>query len=222
MTSSYILIYSGGLDSTVLLYHLRASGSLVDCLSFDYGQKHRREISSARFLCDSLGIPHSTVDISALNTLFGKSALTDQSTPVPHGHYTDETMKSTIVPNRNMIMIAAGIACAISRGADAVAYGAHCGDHAIYPDCRPEFGETLNQAAQLCDWRPIRVVFPFISMSKAEIVKRGTELRVPFNQTWSCYEGGKAHCGRCGTCVERIEAFHEAAIADPTIYAEER
>lgn len=219
MATSVVLVYSGGLDSTVLLYHLRAMGKSLCCLSFDYGQRHHREIESAQVICESLSVEHTVVDISPLKKLFGKSALTNTAVPIPHGHYADASMKSTIVPNRNMIMISAAIACALSRGASSVAYGAHSGDHAIYPDCRPEFAEALSRAAQLCDWQPVSVEFPWITMTKAAIVQRGLELKVPFEMTWSCYEGGAVHCGRCGTCTERKEAFQTAGLTDPTCYA---
>lgn len=213
-----VLIYSGGLDSTTLLYELRARGWELRCLGVDYGQRHRKELEAAAGICRELGVPFRVADLSGLKPLLAGSALTD-AVPVPHGHYTADNMKLTVVPNRNMIMLSAAIAWAISSGCEAVAYAAHSGDHTIYPDCRPEFAEAMDRAAGLCDWRAIRLERPFMHYTKAEIVRRGAELGVPFERTWSCYEGSEVHCGQCGTCVERREAFALAGVADPTRYA---
>ena len=128
-------------------------------------------------------------------------------------------MKATVVPNRNMIMLAVAGGWAIANKADRLAYGAHTGDHAIYPDCRPEFVRTMREALRLADWHQLELITPFVGLSKAEIVKRGAELGVDFASTWSCYEGGEIHCGACGTCFERREAFEQAGVADPTEYA---
>jgi 7-cyano-7-deazaguanine synthase len=146
------------------------------------------------------------------------SSQSDPNIAVPHGHYTDESMKQTVVPNRNMLMLSVAVAWAISVKADSVCYGAHAGDRAIYPDCREEFASAFNTAALLADWHQVSLSRPFVDMSKAEIVTLGRTLEVPFGQTWSCYEGGEKHCGLCGTCVERAEAFREAAVEDPTEY----
>jgi 7-cyano-7-deazaguanine synthase len=139
--------------------------------------------------------------------------------PVPHGHYAAENMKQTVVPNRNMIMLAVAAGWAISEKADRVAYGAHAGDHTIYPDCRPEFAAALGKAIGLADWHHLDLHCPFIKLSKTDIVRLGAQLHVDFAQTWSCYEGGELHCRRCGTCVERKEAFERAGVIDPTKYA---
>lgn len=213
-----VAIHSGGMDSTVLLYHLRAEGYDVAALSVDYGQRHRRELESAKTICALLGVQHEVVDLTGVTRLLGGSALTDASVEVPEGHYKQETMKATVVPNRNMLMLSAAICWAVSLKARFVAYGAHGGDHAIYPDCRPEFAEAMDRAARLADWNTVGVISPFIRMTKADIARRGAELVVPFELTWSCYKGGERHCGRCGTCVERAEAFAEAGVADPTFY----
>ena len=213
-----IVIYSGGLDSTTLLYHLRAGGHEVRCLSVDYGQRHRRELESARTICGPLGIECRVVDLTSLRPLLAGSALTD-NLEVPAGHYTDESMKQTVVPNRNMIMLAVAIGWAVSLKFDAVAYAAHAGDYLGYPDCRPEFAEAMARAAALCDWRPIELYRPFIGKTKADIVRLGAELSVPFELTWSCYLGQDLHCGRCGTCLQRREAFRIAGVPDPTVYA---
>lgn len=213
-----LLIYSGGLDSTVLLYKLAAEGRLAAALSVNYGQRHAKETEFAEFNCRKLGIDWGVADISNLAPLFGKNSLTDDSTEVPDGHYEDATMKITVVPNRNMTLLSIAAARAIALGCDAVAYAAHGGDHAIYPDCRNEFADAMDAALRLCHYTPIRLERPFVNKSKADIVKIGTELGVDFSKTWSCYKGGKIHCGTCGTCVERKEAFALAGIEDPTEY----
>ncbi len=213
-----VVVYSGGLDSTVLLYHLRHLGHELRALSVDYGQRHRRELAGAEAVCGLLGIEHRIADLRSLRPLLAGSALTDDL-PVPDGHYTEQSMRVTVVPNRNMILLAVAIGWAISRECGAVALAAHAGDHAVYPDCRPAFAEAMAQAAALCDWRPIAVLRPFIKMTKADLVRRGAGLGVPFEMTWSCYRGGDLHCGRCGTCVERREAFARAGVPDPTAYA---
>ncbi|MCB0346588.1 MAG: 7-cyano-7-deazaguanine synthase QueC [Bdellovibrionales bacterium] len=214
-----LVVYSGGIDSTVLLFEMLAAGEEVGAISFDYGQRHSRELVTASRICGGRGVRHKVVDFGAMSELLVGSSLTDSSIPVPDGHYTDESMKATVVPNRNMLMLSAAIAAGLSSGFDAVAYGAHAGDHTIYPDCRPEFVEAMQHAAALCDWKQIKLLAPFLKWSKADIVRRGAELNVPFEQTWSCYKGGAAHCGTCGTCVERREAFELAGIVDPTHYA---
>ncbi|MFM7399105.1 MAG: 7-cyano-7-deazaguanine synthase QueC [Verrucomicrobiota bacterium] len=212
------LIYSGGVDSTVLLAHLLAEGREVHCLSVDYGQRHRRELDAARAICVHYGVDHRLADLRALAPLFGSNALTG-GVKVPEGHYEEESMKATVVPNRNMLLISVATAWAVSLKAESVAYGAHGGDHAIYPDCRPEFAEALDRAVRLADWHEVRLERPFVKMDKAAIVRRGAELDVPFGLTWSCYVGGERHCGKCGTCVERKEAFRLAGVTDPTDYA---
>lgn len=212
-----VLIYSGGLDSTVLLYHLRDQGREVRCLSVDYGQRHGRELKAAASICGDLGIEHRVADLASIRPLLAGSALTD-AVDVPEGHYTDASMKATIVPNRNMIMLSVAIGWAVSLKFDAVAYAAHGGDHPIYPDCRPEFIEAVGHAARLCDWHPVELQAPFAGKTKADLVRLGAQLGVPFERTWSCYKGGKRHCGRCGTCVERREAFTLAGVEDPTSY----
>jgi 7-cyano-7-deazaguanine synthase len=213
-----LAVFSGGLDSTVLLRSLMAAGDEVLALSVDYGQRHRRELEHARTIAGCLGIEWRMADLSAITPLLAGSSQTSPSIPVPHGHYAEESMKQTVVPNRNMIMIAVAAGWAISRSCDRIAYGAHTGDHTIYPDCRPEFAEALARALALADWHSLELYCPFIRMTKAEIVALGSRLNVDFAATWSCYEGGAIHCGRCGTCVERQEAFRLAGVADPTEY----
>jgi len=216
-----VIVYSGGLDSTVLLYHLRASGHELHALSIDYGQRHRCELDRAADLCEELGIPHPTADLSAIQPLLAGSSLTSPEIEVAEGHYTEESMKSTVVPNRNMIFLALATGHALSIKAGQVAYAAHSGDHAIYPDCRNEFAEAMAAAIRIADWNPVELMRPFVDWTKADIVHRGAELGVPFARTWSCYKGGAQHCGRCGTCIERREAFDLAKVEDPTPYAAE-
>lgn len=213
-----VAIHSGGMDSTVLLYHLRAEGFDVAALSVDYGQRHRKELQCAAVICSKLEVPHEVVDLSGMGRLLSGSALTDLSVEVPEGHYAEESMKTTVVPNRNMLIISAAAGWAMSRRAQFVAYGAHAGDHTIYPDCRPDFVAAVDAAVRLADWQQVGVLAPFLTMTKAEIARRGHALGVPFELTWSCYKGGEVHCGRCGTCVERAAAFVEAGVPDPTVY----
>lgn len=218
-----VLCYSGGLDSTVLLYYLREQGYSVHCLSVNYGQRHRKELVSAQTLTGpkNLGLPHRILDLSSLREVMGNSSQTDESVPVPEGHYEEESMKQTVVPNRNMVLLSLAGAWAVSLKAEGVAYAAHSGDHAVYPDCRPEFTEAMEDALRLCDWHPVKLLRPFLyptPMSKADIVKLGVQLKVPLEHSWSCYKGGEKHCGRCSTCVERAEAFLLAGVIDPTEY----
>lgn len=214
-----VLIYSGGLDSTVLLYQLRHEGAEVLALSIDYGQRHRaQELRCARTQCEALGVRHEVADLSGIARLLGGNSLTDASIAVSHGAYAEDNMKTTVVPNRNMILLALAGGWAISAKADNIAYAAHGGDHAIYPDCRPEFADAMHHALGLADWHSIELYRPFVQMDKTQIVQRGAELEVDFANTWSCYEGGEAHCGLCGTCVERRAAFKLAGVADPTRY----
>ena len=214
-----VLVYSGGLDSTVLLYHLRAAGDTVSTLAVNYGQRHSKELERARQITDSIDVEHREIDLTSINQLLGGSSLTDQAISIPHGHYEEDNMKSTVVPNRNMILLSLAAGWAISKKADCVSYAAHSGDHAIYPDCRKEFTDALDQAIRLADWQEIYLNRPYVDLTKADIAKRGTELGVPFELTWSCYEGQNLHCGRCGTCIERREAFYLADVEDPTPYA---
>ena len=214
-----VITYSGGLDSTVLLFHLLDLGHEVAALSVNYGQRHGCELDRAGEICGQLGVTHRTADLSGARHLLGGSSLTSSEIEVAEGHYTEENMKTTVVPNRNMILLALTTGYAISIGAGEVAYAAHSGDHAIYPDCRNEFADAMAAAIQLCDWNKVALVRPFVDWTKADIVRRGHELAVPFEQTWSCYKGGERHCGRCGTCIERREAFDLAGVEDPTEYA---
>lgn len=214
-----VLTFSGGLDSTVLLHHLKADEHEVYTLSVDYGQRHARELESAARLAGALEVPHRVADLKAIRPLLASGSLTSPEIDVPEGHYAEESMKATVVPNRNMILLSLATAWAVSLKADCVAYAAHGGDHAIYPDCRPEFADAMATAIEQADWHSVKLLRPFMELTKADIVRRGSELGVPFAETWSCYKGGNVHCGRCGTCIERREAFHLAGVEDPTTYA---
>ncbi|MFD8497766.1 7-cyano-7-deazaguanine synthase QueC [Amycolatopsis sp. NPDC059657] len=219
-----IVVASGGLDSTVLAYWLADRGTELMLLSFDYGQRHRVELGYATEIARMMGCPHRTVDLTTFGSLVKGSALTDSQIAVPEGHYTDSSMRATIVPNRNAIMLDIAVAVAVARKTDAVAFGAHAGDHTVYPDCRPEFVENFTQSTRTANEGMLvgefEVLAPFMDHSKTEIVRIGTSLGVPFARTWSCYRGETTHCGTCGTCVERREAFSQNGIADPTTYAE--
>lgn len=214
-----VVVFSGGLDSTVLLYELLAGGDEVLALSVDYGQRHRVELEAARQLAAQVDVEWQLADLSPIAGLLAGSSQTSSEIAVPHGHYAEESMKQTVVPNRNMILLAVAGGWAVSRKANRIAYAAHSGDHTIYPDCRPEFTAAMRQALGLADWHQVDLYCPFVNLTKADIVRRGAELNVPFAETWSCYEGGQRHCGLCGTCVERKEAFEQAGIPDPTRYA---
>lgn len=213
-----VVLLSGGLDSSTLVYSLKESADSVLALSILYGQRHAIELESARLVAQEAGVQHRVVDLGvAAASLLSGSALTGGE-EVPHGHYAHESMKATVVPNRNMVLLALAGAAAISRGANAVAYAAHAGDHAIYPDCRPEFIHAMGRALDLADYEPLTLLTPFSDLTKADIVQLGDRLGVPFALTYSCYEGKEVHCGACGTCVERREAFELAGVEDPTLY----
>jgi 7-cyano-7-deazaguanine synthase len=192
-------------------------------LGFNYGQRHRKELFYAMRTARDLDGSWDHVDLKILRNLLGASGSSLVSaTAVPDGHYAEESMKATVVPNRNAIMLSIATGVAVARGAEFVAAGMHAGDHFIYPDCRPPFINAFSSAMRLGNegfaHNDFRVWAPFIKMTKAEIVKVGAQLNVPFEQTWSCYKGNEHHCGTCGTCNERIEAFELAGVADPTQY----
>ena len=212
-----VIILSGGMDSVTLLYSLLDQGYNVSPITFDYGQKHKKEIECAKQICTELKLTHKIVDLSALNDL-APSSQTRAYIAVPEGKYDDDNMKMTVVPNRNMVMIALAASYAISINASEVYYGAHAGDHAIYPDCREPFVRALNQALSLCDWNPVRLKAPFIHLTKGQIVMRGLALGIDYAKTWTCYKGEDLSCGVCGSCTERLEAFAFAGGKDPLKY----
>ena len=213
------LICSGGLDSVCLAHILASEGNLTRLISFDYGQRHNKELEFAKQCAQHLNVPCHVIDLTSVgNALTGSALLNDLD--VPDGHYAEETMKTTIVPNRNAIMLTIAYGVAASTKDERVATAVHGGDHFIYPDCRPLFTRNFDamQRAALDGYADISLYTPFVNRTKADIVAEGAKVKVPFEQTWSCYKGGVHHCGRCGTCVERAEAFHLAGIADPTQY----
>jgi 7-cyano-7-deazaguanine synthase len=214
-----IVICSGGLDSVSLAHKIAAEQTLIGLLSFDYGQRHRKELDYAAVCAKRLGVPHQIIDIRPIGSHLTGSALTD-NIDVPDGHYAEETMKATVVPNRNAIMLAIAFGLAAAQKADAVAVAVHGGDHFIYPDCRPGFIDAFQimQDAALDGYASVKLQAPYVNATKADIVTDGAKHGTPFAETWSCYKGGARHCGRCGTCVERREAFHLAGVADPTDY----
>ena len=218
-----VAICSGGLDSAVLAYLLRGQGFALHLLGFDYGQRHVKELDYAANLAASLEARFDRIDLTSLRPLLRGSALTDDI-DVPHGHYAAPNMAITVVPNRNAVMLAIGYAAAVSDEAQRVACGVHAGDHFVYPDCRPEFVSAFDamqqKATEGFSDPNLSLYAPFLQWSKADIVREGARLNVPFAQTWSCYEGGELQCGWCGTCVERKAAFVLAGVPDPTVYAD--
>jgi 7-cyano-7-deazaguanine synthase len=216
-----VAIVSGGMDSVTLAYHLADLGHDLHLLSVDYGQRHRKEMAFAKLCADRLNAKHDVIDLTSITKLIASSSLTGH-TEVPDGHYAQDTMKATVVPNRNMMMLSIAVAVAVSEGAQFVATGVHGGDHFIYPDCRTEFVAAANAAALIGNVgfgdKFSGIIAPFVFHDKAWIAAEGDRLNVPWTETWSCYKGGEIHCGRCGTCVERAEAFMLAGVSDPTVY----
>ncbi|GLQ36344.1 7-cyano-7-deazaguanine synthase [Amylibacter marinus] len=216
-----LVICSGGLDSVSLAYKTAAEGALTRLVSFDYGQRHRKELDYAARAAAALKVPHQIIDMRSIGAALTGSALTSDI-DVPDGHYAEETMKITVVPNRNAIMLSIAFGIAAANGDQAVATAVHGGDHFIYPDCRPSFTTAFNtmQREALDGYADVWLVTPYVNVPKSDIVVDGARHNTPFADTWSCYKGGDLHCGRCGTCVERREAFHIAGIPDPTEYAD--
>lgn len=217
MSDTVVVIYSGGMDSFTLLHLARARGYRVHALSFNYGQRHVRELDCAAAVCRQLGIPHQVLDITALSAVMAGSALTGGD-EVPEGHYEEASMKATVVPNRNMILLSLATGYAVTAGAGAVWYGAHGGDHAIYPDCRPEFVEKMDAVCRIANYEPVAIEAPFMAMDKGQILGEGLALGLDYSQTWTCYNGREKACGRCGSCVERLEAFASHGLTDPLPY----
>jgi 7-cyano-7-deazaguanine synthase len=202
-----IVILSGGVDSSTLAYKLVNDGLHIETLTFDYNQRHRKEIISAVHIAESLDVRNDVIDIVQVGSKLKNSALTD-NVGVPHGHYHSENMRKTVVPNRNAIMLSIAWGVAVSRVFDFVSYAAHSGDHYIYPDCRPSFCNALELALREATFpNKVELYTPFLVMSKMEIIKLGLSLKVPYDITWTCYEGGDIPCGKCGSCIERQEAF---------------
>jgi 7-cyano-7-deazaguanine synthase len=215
-----LVLLSGGMDSVTALYDAARKLEVVGAVSFDYGSKHNhRELPLAHWHCAKLDVHHDVVPLPFVNDLFA-SDLLKSGGDVPDGHYADDNMRRTVVPFRNGIMLAIACGIAESRGADQLVIAAHAGDHTIYPDCRENFMHAMAAAMKAGTYEGIQLARPFIDFSKADIARLGHRIGVDYGKTWSCYKGRELHCGTCGTCVERIEAFELAGVSDPTIYEE--
>ena len=202
-----VVLLSGGMDSVTLFYHLLDKGYDLAVISFDYGSKHNaKEIEMARYHTDQNSVSHVVIELPFINDLF-KSDLLRSGGVIPEGHYEDEMMKSTVVPFRNGIMLSIAVGYAESIDADMLAIASHAGDHAIYPDCRPEFNEVFGYAMRIGTYREVQLYAPFQNMTKREVAVLGKKLGVDYSKTWSCYKGEDKPCGKCGTCVERMEAL---------------
>lgn len=216
-----VVLVSGGMDSVTALHAAARGHEVVAGLSFDYGSKHNhRELPFAAWHCRELGVPHEIVALGFMDRLF-KSDLLKSGGAIPEGHYEAENMKQTVVPFRNGILLSIAAGYAESAGAEGLVIAAHSGDHAIYPDCREDFMRPMAKAIRAGTYAGIEVLRPFIDLRKEGIAAIGAGLGVDFAQTWSCYKGGEMHCGKCGTCVERKEAFALAGLPDPTVYGDE-
>jgi len=217
-----VLVVSGGMDSATMAYYYKSKGYDVHLVGFNYGQRHSKELDCLHKIGEQLKAMVTVIDLSQIKYLIGTSSLTSDDITVPDGHYAEETMRITVVPNRNAMMLRIATAIGIAEKAELVATGIHSGDHFIYPDCRPAFFDPLSEAFikgnQGHADEKFHLEAPFITKTKADIAKLGDDLGVPYELTWSCYKGGEVHCGRCGTCVERVEAFLVAGVTDPTEY----
>ena len=214
-----VVVLSGGMDSAVALAFAKKNGyKITNAINFNYGSKHNeQEGLAATAIANFYGVPLTKIELLFINKLF-KSHLLKNGGKIPDGHYEAPNMKKTVVPFRNGIMLSIAAGYAESVGAKAVIIGNHAGDHAIYPDCREEFIKKLDQSIKLGTYKKIKILSPFVKKTKTDIAKLGNKLGVPFDLTWSCYKGLKNHCGKCGTCVERKEAFLKANLNDLTIY----
>ena len=216
MEKDSLIIVSGGMDSITLLYDRKDTIALA--VSFDYGSNHNaREIPFAQLHCQRLGIRHVVIPLAFMQQYF-KSSLLAGADAIPDGHYADENMKSTVVPFRNGIMLSVAVGIAESNGLKRVLIANHGGDHAIYPDCRPEFIAAIDAAAKAGTYVNVAIEAPYTNITKTDIALRGKSLGIDYSETWSCYKGGTVHCGTCGTCVERKEALRDAGIEDNTTY----
>ena len=217
-----IVVTSGGMDSTTLLAYYHKRQHQVTALSINYGQRHVRELDAAAQVAAHYGVEHLVIDVPTLGRALSGSALTDATVDVPLGHYAEQSMRATVVPNRNAILANIAVGVAVARKADVVAIGVHAGDHYIYPDCRPAFVDQLNALVAVATegFHTPRIEAPFVNATKTEIAALGAALGAPLHLSWSCYQGGDVHCGACGTCYERREAFRDAGVTDPTVYAD--
>lgn len=217
MSEKAVVVYSGGMDSFTLLHRVHQHEFETFALSFNYGQRHVVELEFAASVCKDLGVNHKVVDISSVNSLIGGSSLTSDI-DVPEGHYEEESMKATVVPNRNMTLLSLAVGYAVSIKSNKVFYGAHSGDHAIYPDCRPEFVSRMNDVCKVANYEEVEIVTPYLDQSKIEILADGLAMRLDYQNTWTCYNGREKPCGKCGACQERLEAFAQNGVDDPLEY----
>lgn len=214
-----LIILSGGMDSVTLLHNHKREIALA--VSFDYGSNHNaREIECAKANCSLLGIEHIIIPLKFIREHFNSSLLSGADA-IPEGHYQDETMKSTVVPFRNGIMLSIACGLAESRGLDKVFIANHAGDHAIYPDCRPKFIDSMADTMYFGTYNGVQLRAPYTNLTKGQIAQIGAKSGVDFALTYSCYKGGVKHCGKCGTCIERKEALRDAEIEDTTEYETE-
>ena len=210
------MVLSGGMDSVTMLYEYAHCIDLA--VNFIYGSNHNmRELEFARLHCKRLGIELVEIDLSFIGENF-HSSLLEGAEAIPEGEYDFDNMKSTVVPFRNGIMLAAAAGLAESRGLKAVMIANHAGDHALYPDCRDSFVRAMSAAISAGTYDGITVEAPFSLMDKAQIAALGKELGIDYSTTYSCYKGGEMHCGVCGTCRERRQAMADAGIDDKTEY----
>lgn len=216
-----VVVASGGMDSTAAMALYAARRHQLTAVTLNYGQRHVREIDAAADVARFYGAEHVVADLPGLGQLLAGSSLTSLDMDVPFGHYAEPSMAATVVPNRNAILANVAVGIAVARKADAVALGVHSGDHPIYPDCRPAFIDALNVCVREATdgYHTPAVEAPFVHWTKTEVAAVAHQLGAPLGLTWSCYLGGEVHCGRCGTCYERREAFSEAGVPDPTEYA---
>lgn len=211
-----VLVVSGGVDSITMLYDYQ--DRIAMAVTFNYGSNHNaREIPFARLHCERLGIPHFVIGLDFMKQYFTSSLLSGAEA-IPEGGYADENMRSTVVPFRNGIMLSIAAGLAETHSLPYVMLANHAGDHTIYPDCRPEFIDSMSDAIEAGTYSRTRILAPYTHLTKADIAARGKQLGIDYSETWSCYKGGEIHCGKCGTCVERIEAFTLAGIEDHTVY----
>lgn len=214
-----IIILSGGMDSVTMLYDY--ADSIAVALSFDYGSNHnRKELPFAAYHCQQLGIEHIIIPLDFIHQYFHSSLLSGAAA-IPEGQYDDENMRSTVVPFRNGIMLSIAAGMAEDRQLSRILMANHSGDHAIYPDCRPEFVDSMAGAVREGTYNRVELFTPYTNWTKADIARRGKQLGIDYSKTWSCYKGEDKHCGKCGTCTERKQALREAGIPDPTLYADD-
>lgn len=221
-TGRDLILLSGGLDSTTALALAHRDGRAGLALTVDYGQRHRKEVRAAMTIAEHYGVRWELLELLTWGSMLKGSALTDPTVPVPHGHYAAPSMATTVVPNRNATLLMAAAGIAIANECTRVVTAVHVGDHPVYPDCRPQFLTAARHTMELGTDGAVTIAAPFMFHTKTDIAALAGQLDVPVDLTWSCYEGGALHCGQCGTCTERIEAFTDAGVLDPTEYVDDR